>query len=106
MREIAGEEAAIGFLIGLWEGKTEFELAGDRLRGAIDAVVSMISSDSDEATPAGEVIVPLIGFHMPVNEIELDGVRIVRSDQVEDAPVDAIDATRSGGAGSPAFWPA
>ena len=38
MREIAGEEAAIGFLIGLWEGKSEFELAGDRLRGAIDAV--------------------------------------------------------------------
>ena len=96
VREIAGEEAAIGFLIGLWEGKTEFELASDRLRGAIDAVVSMISSDSDEATPAGEVIVPLIGFHMPVDEIELDGVRIVRSDQVEDAPVDAIDATRSG----------
>ena len=25
----------------------------------------MISSDSDEATPAGEVIVPLVGFHMP-----------------------------------------
>ncbi len=103
VREIAGEEAAIGFLIGLWEGKTEFELASDRLRGAIDAVVSMISSDSDEATPAGEVIVPLIGFHMPVDEIELDGVRIVRSDQVEDAPVDAIDATRSGGRGKPGF---
>ena len=33
VREIAGEEAAIGFLIGLWEGRTEFEMAGDRLRG-------------------------------------------------------------------------
>ena len=43
VREIAGEEAAIGFLIGLWDGKTEFEIAGDRLRGAIDAVISMIS---------------------------------------------------------------
>jgi hypothetical protein len=103
VREIAGEEAAIGFLIGLWEGKSEFDVAGDRLRGAIDAVVSMISSDSGEATPAGEVIVPLIGFHMPVDEIELDGVKIVRADHVDDAPVDAIDATRSGGRGKTGF---
>jgi len=103
VREIAGEEAAMGFLIGLWDGKSEFDIAGDRLRGAIDAVLSMISSDSDEATPAGEVIVPLIGFHMPVDEIELDGVRILRADQVDDAPVDAIDATRSGGRAKPGF---
>ena len=103
VREIAGEEAAIGFLIGLWDGKTEFEVAGDRLRGAIDAVVSMISRDSDKATPAGEVIVPLVGFHMPVDEIELDGVRIVRADEIDDAPIDAIDATRSGGRGKSGF---
>ncbi len=103
VREIAGEEAAIGFMVGLWDGKTEFDVAGDRLRGAIDAVVSMISSDSGESTPAGEVIVPLVGFHMPVDEIELDGVRIVRADGVDDAPVDAIDATRSGGKGKPGF---
>ena len=103
VREIAGEEAAIGFLIGLWDGKTEFDIAGARLRGAIDAVVAMIASDSDDATPAGDVIVPLVGFHMPVDEIELDGVRIVRADEVDDAPVDAIDATRSGGHGKPGF---
>ncbi len=103
VREIAGEEGAIGFLVGLWEGKTEFAVAGDRLRGAIDAVISTISSDSDEATPAGEVIVPLVGFHMPKDEIELDGVRIVRADLVEDAPLDAVDATRSGGRGKPGF---
>jgi hypothetical protein len=103
VREIAGEEAATGFLIGLWDGKSEFDVAGDRLRGAIDAVVSMIASDSDEATPAGDVIVPLVGFHMPVDEIELDGVRIVRADQVEDAPIDAVDATRSGGHGKSGF---
>ena len=103
VREIAGEEAAIGFLIGLWEGKSEFDVAGDRLRGAIDGVLAMVSSDSDEATPAGEVIVPLIGFHMPKDEIELDGVRIMRADLVPDAPVDAVDATRSGGRGKPGF---
>ena len=49
------------------------------------------------------MIVPLVGFHMPVDEIELDGVRIVRADQVDDAPIDAIDATRSGGHGKPGF---
>jgi hypothetical protein len=103
VREIAGEECAIGFMRGLWEGKTEFEIAGDRLQGAINAVLATIRSDSDEATPAGEVIVPLVGFHMPKDEIELDGVRIVRADLIEDAPVDAIDATRSGGRGKPGF---
>jgi hypothetical protein len=103
VREIAGEESAIGFMVGLWEGKTEFYIAGDRLQGAVDAVLSTIRSDSDDATPAGEVIVPLVGFHMPKDEIELDGVRIVRADLVEDAPIDAVDATRSGGRGKPGF---
>jgi hypothetical protein len=103
VREIAGEEAAIGFMRGLWEGKTEFDIAGDRLQGAVNAVLATISSDSDEATPAGEVIVPLVGFHMPKDQMELDGVRIVRADLVEDAPIDAIDATRSGGRGKPGF---
>jgi hypothetical protein len=103
VREIAGEESAIGFMVGLWDGKTEFDIAGDRLQGAVDAVLSTIRSDSDDATPAGEVIVPLVGFHMPKDEIELDGVRIVRADVVEDAPLDAVDATRSGGRGKPGF---
>jgi hypothetical protein len=103
VREIAGEEAAIGFMVGLWDDRTEFEIAGDRLQGAIDGVLATISSDSDEATPAGEVLVPLIGFHMPADEIELDGVRIVRADSVPDAPPDAVDATRSGRGGKPGF---
>jgi hypothetical protein len=63
----------------------------------------MVSSDSDEVTPAGQVIVPLIGFHMPKDEIELDGVRIIRADKVVDAPVDAIEGTRSGGRGKAGF---
>jgi hypothetical protein len=103
VREVAGEEAAIGFLVGLWEGRTEFEVAGDRLRGAIDAVLSTVSSDAGEATPAGEVIVPLVGFHMPSDEIELDGVKLVRADALGDAPADAVDATRGGRGGKPGF---
>src|SRR5262245_8903887 len=102
VREVAGEEAAIGFMIGLWEGKTEFEVAGDRLQGAVDGVLAMVSSESGEATPAGQVIVPLIGFHMPKDEIELDGVRIVRADKIDDAPADAVESSRNGH-GKPGF---
>ena len=97
VRELAGEEAATGFLIGLWEGRSEFDVAGDRLIGAIDGVLASVSSPAgDAATAVGEVIVPLIGFHMPADEIVLDGVRIVRADTVSDAPLDAVEATRQG----------
>jgi hypothetical protein len=97
VRELAGEEAATGFLIGLWEGRSEFDVAGDRLQGAIDGVLASVSSPAADATPVGEVIVPLIGFHMPADEITLDGVHIVRADTVADAPLDAVEATRQGG---------
>lgn len=102
VREITSEEVAVGFLVGLWEGRGEFEIAGDRLEGAIDGALAMAGSDPD-ATPAGEVIVPLIGFHMPTDEVEVDGVRIVRADALGDAPVDAVDATRRGRSGKPGF---
>jgi hypothetical protein len=95
VREIAGEDAAIGFMVGLWDGRTEFEIAGDRLQGAIEAVLASISTDEGEGTPAGEIIVPLVGFHMPKNELTLDGVQIVRADSIGDLPLDAIEATRS-----------
>lgn len=104
VREIAGEEVATGFLVGLWGESTEFEIEPDRLRGAIDGVLSALPSASGAETAAGEVIVPLIGFHMPADEIVLDGVRIVRADSLDDAPVDAIDATRSGRDSRPGFF--
>ena len=101
VRELAGEDAAIGFLSGLWEGRGEFDLVEDHLRGAIDAVLAT-RIVGDETTP-GEVIVPLIGFHMPGDEIELDGVRIVRADTVDDAPVQALESTRVAGKGKSGF---
>ena len=97
VRELAGEEAATGFLIGLWEGRSEFDVAGDRLQGAVDGVLASVSSPAgDTATSVGEVIVPLIGFHMPADEIVLDGVRIVKADTVADAPLDAVEAAGQG----------
>ncbi len=89
VREMSSEEVATGFLVGLWDGRSEFDIAGDRLAGAIDAVLSSVKSSGAGGTPAGEVIVPLIGFHMPADEIVLDGVRIARADTVADAPLDA-----------------
>ena len=41
------------------------------------------------------IIVPLVGFHMPKDELTLDGVQIVRADSIGDLPLDAIEATRS-----------
>jgi len=89
VRELSSEEVATGFLVGLWDGRSEFDIAGDRLKGAIDGVLSSIASTGAGGTPAGEVIVPLIGFHMPADEIVLDGVRIARAETVADAPLDA-----------------
>jgi hypothetical protein len=103
VRELASEEIATGFLIGLWEGRSEFEIAGDRLKGAIDGVLASVATEGGEGTPAGEVIVPLIGFHMPADEIELDGVRILRASSLADAPLDAIEATQQRSGGKPGF---
>ena len=89
VRDMSSEEVATGFLVGLWDGRSEFDIAGDRLAGAISAVLSSVGPAGADVTPAGEVIVPLIGFHMPADEIVLDGVRIVRSENVEDAPLEA-----------------
>ncbi len=103
VRELAGEEAAVGFLVGLWDGRSEFNLIEDHLRGAIDAVLASVAASGGEGSAPGEVIVPLIGFHMPVDEIGLDGVRIVRADAVEDAPAEAIECSRPGRKGKPGF---
>jgi hypothetical protein len=102
VRELAGEEAATGFLIGLWEGRSEFDVAGDRLEGAIAGVLASVSSPAADGSPVGEVLVPLIGFHMPAESVTVDGVRIVRADSVADAPYDAVEKTRGPG-GKPGF---
>ncbi len=42
VREMSSEEVATGFLVGLWDGRSEFDIAGDRLAGAIDGVLSSV----------------------------------------------------------------
>lgn len=90
--DMVGEETAMGFLIGLWDGRSEFDLDRDRLRGAIAAVIESTPAQPGSGTEAGEVVVPLVGFHMPAAEITLDGVRILPVGSVPDAPSDAVEA--------------
>lgn len=89
--DLVGEETAVGFLIGLWDGRTDFSLDRDRLRGAIAAVIESTPGSPTSGTEAGEVVVPLVGFHMPAEEINLDGVRIAPASSVSDAPADAVE---------------
>jgi hypothetical protein len=90
--DLVGEETAVGFLVGLWDGRSEFTLDRDRLRGAIAAVIESTPANPASGTEAGEVVVPLAGFHMPAEEITLDGVRIVPTSSIPDAPADAVEA--------------
>jgi hypothetical protein len=92
VRELSSDEAATGFLMGLWEGRSEFHIAEDRLREAIDSVLATVGNAGGAGTPAGEVLVPLLGFHMPAEQVVLDGVTIVRADAIDDAPLDAVKA--------------
>ena len=58
-------------------------------------MLATLSGDAS-ATASGEVIVPLVGFHMPAEEIELDGVRIVRAANVDDLPLEGLELSRLG----------
>jgi hypothetical protein len=85
-----GEEEAIGFLVALFEGRTEFSLDERRL----ERLVGERAIEAGPATTAtgGRVLVPLVGFRSVAAEIELGQVRIVRSDELEGVPEEAIEA--------------
>jgi hypothetical protein len=74
------EAAAINFLAGLWEGSADFPLDSDRLAAAVADLEGCVSEPGEGEA---ELVVPLLGFHMPTVRLELGDATIVRADLVE-----------------------
>jgi hypothetical protein len=74
------EAAAINFLAGLWEGSADFPLDSERLAAAVADLEGCVSEADDGAA---ELVVPLLGFHMPTVRLEVGDATIVRADLVE-----------------------
>ncbi len=89
-----GELAGVVFLCRLWQGSTDFTLDDKRLEATMDELLSL-----GEASPGEiEIAVPLRGFQMDAERVELAGATIVRADVV-DVPTEARAADGMGGAG-------
>ena len=85
------EAAAINFLAGLWDGSADFPVDRDR----VDAAVAELQGCVIESDDAAELVVPLLGFHMPTARLELGDATIVRADLVEvPDEVRRVDGTR------------
>jgi hypothetical protein len=89
-----GELAGVVFLCRLWQGSTDFTLDDQRLAATMDELLDLGDAQRGEI----EIAVPLRGFQMDAERVELAGATIVRSDVV-DVPVDARSADGMGGAG-------
>lgn len=89
-----GEIAGIVFLCRLWQGSSDFTLDDLKLNAAIEELVDMGEASLGEV----EIVVPLRGFQMDTERLELANASIVRSDTV-DVPAEARGAEGMGGAG-------
>ena len=81
------------FLARLWDGAADFELDDERFAAAVAEIEECAEPEAGEV----EAIVPLIGFQMTTNRLDLSGASIVRADAV-DVPADAARGERPGGA--------
>lgn len=87
------ELAGVVFLCRLWQGSTDFTLDDVRLAATVEELL-----DSGEAALGEvEIAVPLRGFQMAVERLELAGATIVRSDTV-DVPAETRGGDGMGGA--------
>ena len=87
------ELAGVVFLCRLWQGSTDFTLDDVRLTETIEELLDCGEVSLGEV----EIAVPLRGFQMEVEKLELAGATIVRSDTV-DVPVEARGSDGMGGA--------
>ena len=88
-----GELAGVVFLCRLWQGSTDFTLDDQRLEATMEELLELGEAPEGEI----EIAVPLRGFQMDAERVELAGATIVRSDVV-DVPTDARAAEGMGGA--------
>ena len=89
-----GELAGVVFLCRLWQGSTDFTLDDQRLEATMDELLDLGDPDVGEI----EIAVPLRGFQMDAERVELADASIVRADVV-DVPTEARAAEGMGGAG-------
>ena len=87
------ELSGVVFLCRLWQGSTDFTLDDARLDAAIEELVEL----GEAALGEVEIVVPLRGFQMDCERLELAGATIVRADTV-DVPSEARGADGLGGA--------
>ncbi len=73
------ELAGVVFLCRLWQGSTDFTLDDARLEATMNELLELGEITRDEV----EIVVPLRGFQMDSERVELAGAMIVRSDVVE-----------------------
>ncbi|MDX6585533.1 MAG: hypothetical protein QOI31_6 [Solirubrobacterales bacterium] len=87
------ELAGVVFLCRLWQGSTDFTLDDVKLTETIEELIDCGEVSFGEV----EIAVPLRGFQMEVEKLELAGATIVRSDTV-DVPPEARGMDGMGGA--------
>jgi hypothetical protein len=87
------ELAGVVFLCRLWQGSTDFSLDDIRLTETIEELLDCGEVSFGEV----EIAVPLRGFQMDLEKLELAGATIVRSDTV-DVPAEARGMDGMGGA--------
>ena len=87
------ELSGVVFLCRLWQGSTDFTLDDVRLTETIEELLDCGEVSFGEV----EIVVPLRGFQMEVEKLELAGATFVRSDTV-DVPAEARGMDGMGGA--------
>lgn len=86
------EEMLKTFITELWEGASGFSLDLARL----DAALQTLEVESRDIRESDLLLVPLSGFEMTLDDVELsNGVRILRADAVE-APIEAVSSEGTG----------
>ena len=88
-----GELAGVVFLCRLWQGSTDFTLDDQRLEAAMEELLELGETAEGEI----EIAVPLRGFQMDAERVELATATIVRADVV-DVPSEARGPEGMGGA--------